>query len=64
MAGLFDKLRRKVRKSTGQEEPYEREGTGEGKRMQEALDRAEGESTAEKIAREYNELMKKKKKKD
>lgn len=59
---FFDKLRKKIRKSTGQEEPFERR-EGEEKPYHEALDRAEGESTAEKIAREYNELQKKKKKK-
>lgn len=59
---FFGKLRKKIRKSTGQAEPFKREGTGEEAPYQEALDRAEGESTAEKIAREYNEMRKKKKK--
>lgn len=64
MAEKFKKIKsifskKGVRKATGQKEPYKRP-KGEEERYHKALDK---EDTATKLAREYNELMEKKRKK-
>jgi hypothetical protein len=64
MAEKFKKFKRifskrGLRKATGQEEPYKRP-KGEEEKYHKAMDK---EDTAKKLAREYNELMEKKRKK-